>query len=1072
MHYSIIIQGEAPNGYFTWQQGSYMFKNPYITMMKVLFTPDETTTAAFNNVDTKNIVTNGKGEKVEFEKGFYTLAEILAMLNEMTNCGFSVITSTNSFGCVFVTSSTTIDLSNAPDIREILGITETSLTSGQTIGKNIIDITRNRQVIQVFCSIVRTSDLKIADQNNNLLTTMMIDDPQSNYFRKIEDVCIPICNQFDRLYFSFKDLDGNLVNLTGVFELQLTIDDEVAYGNSATSLDVATYGNAGTKGSLAESNKSESKDSVSSFSQFSLSQVCNTPKTVVKLENPLSFKQCYISSISLYTDFKLFNVSSDQIVKVYGEKTSSELTAEIEIPRGQYTIEELLALLNCGDSLFELIYYGEKAFRITISNFNFIDFRQAQDIKTILGITSLVITESDGQEIRFPLTSECNKISVTNKVKNQTKTFEVTTGSYTWSEFVNMLIITLEEFVGTISIKEYDDYIDFQARDEFYFNRTNTETLNTIQNYYWLKWYTLTPNIQSNLLEKPDLNILDPSFKANDAFWVEKDLCLCLYPNISLTKDYEFYWNTNVTVSFSGLEQKTFSYNENAASLQDFCEAFTTWCDSNFTGLVTLSYDASSGNPIFTSPNTTFTLTFPNSFPVSSTKVVENNICSITLNMSTTNIKDLYITSHDFLDDVVLDITVQNKKSVSSRIETTLTIPAGHYSSQEFVTLIVNFINENAKKVGISNPDLFCWKGIGYRWCVYGGSGFSWTLVPQHKNDFYIIESNTGTYYAYDKQHLPRYCIRLNSDMKPMRRWDKDITVPSGIVNNVSTTYTVMQGNGFYNKILRGLCNGSRSFNSKASFIPFSYWDNRFLFSGNTKYSCIFTQYGNEIDISIKDKIISTFNSPFGTRSYIVLQDNKWKTGWGSTTFKYSVANSSNSTTITIPSSSGTQPQFIQVMNQLFETNNLNIQWTVAEDGYKLLTLGGIFSGTFFNLKVLGIPNIEVKANYILWPYTFSQSTQTCHVGRGYFMSDSPCDITNNLSNLKLYCNIVKSKTKPLLSNIPIDDLNKNYFYKNRLLIPCLEFLDRLEYEFRDENDEELSFLGNIYLLLSFTTQS
>ena len=70
---------------------------------------------------------------------------------------------------------------------------------------------------------------------------------------------------------------------------------------------------------------------------------------------------------------------------------------------------------------------------------------------------------------------------------------------------------------------------------------------------------------------------------------------------------------------------------------------------------------------------------------------------------------------------------------------------------------------------------------------------------------------------------------------------------------------------------------------------------------------------------------------------------------------------------------------------------------------------------------------------------------------------------------IRLYCNIVKSKTNPLLVNIPMDSLYKNYFYKNRMLIPCSELLDRIEYELKDENDESLSFIGNVYLLIGFT---
>ena len=84
-------------------------------------------------------------------------------------------------------------------------------------------------------------------------------------------------------------------------------------------------------------------------------------------------------------------------------------------------------------------------------------------------------------------------------------------------------------------------------------------------------------------------------------------------------------------------------------------------------------------------------------------------------------------------------------------------------------------------------------------------------------------------------------------------------------------------------------------------------------------------------------------------------------------------------------------------------------------------------------------------------------------------VAEYPVNITNGLSNIRLYCNIVKSKTTPLLTNIPMDSLYKNYFYKNRMLILCSELLDRIEYELKDENDEPLSFIGIIYLLIGFT---
>ena len=77
-------------------------------------------------------------------------------------------------------------------------------------GSNVIDITRNRQVIQVYSSLVRSFDMKIANQNNNLLTTMIIDDPKDDSIRTVEDIYIPMIHRFDRLMFVFKDMDGNI----------------------------------------------------------------------------------------------------------------------------------------------------------------------------------------------------------------------------------------------------------------------------------------------------------------------------------------------------------------------------------------------------------------------------------------------------------------------------------------------------------------------------------------------------------------------------------------------------------------------------------------------------------------------------------------------------------------------------------------------------------------------------------------------------------------------------------------------------------------------------------------------
>ena len=80
-------------------------------------------------------------------------------------------------------------------------------------------------MIQVYSSLVRSSDLKITNQNNNLITTMIIDDPKAHYIRTMADICIPMITRFDRLTNLFRDMEDNIMQLNGEFELQLTIED-------------------------------------------------------------------------------------------------------------------------------------------------------------------------------------------------------------------------------------------------------------------------------------------------------------------------------------------------------------------------------------------------------------------------------------------------------------------------------------------------------------------------------------------------------------------------------------------------------------------------------------------------------------------------------------------------------------------------------------------------------------------------------------------------------------------------------------------------------------------------------
>ena len=204
----------------------------------------------------------------------------------MIDTTFSISTKASSYGCIWIQSPYSIHFTNAPDIRKILGLEgRMVILPASFYGSNVIDITRNRQVIQVYSSLVRSSDLKIANQNNNLLTTMIIDDPTANYCRSVEDICIPMITRFDRsMIFLFRDMEGNIMRLNVEFELQLTIEDVCDQMPSSIPL----------------------------MNQFSMIKVLGSSKKEMKLDNPLSFDQCSISSVSLYTDFVLHNVLSNR----------------------------------------------------------------------------------------------------------------------------------------------------------------------------------------------------------------------------------------------------------------------------------------------------------------------------------------------------------------------------------------------------------------------------------------------------------------------------------------------------------------------------------------------------------------------------------------------------------------------------------------------------------------------------------------------------------------------------------------------------------------------------------------
>ena len=155
-----------------------------------------------------------------------------------------------------------------------------------------------------------------------------------------------------------------------------------------------------------------------------------------------------------------------------------------------------------------------------------------------------------------------------------------------------------------------------------------------------------------------------------------------------------------------------------------------------------------------------------------------------------------------------------------------------------------------------------------------------------------------------------------------------------------------------------------------------------------------------------------------------------------------------------------TQENLVWHLNNMFETNGINcVKWIPESNGY-YNHADYLFSSSG-NLDTI-IPISGSQSHTRCIPY----KDKAYYVNYDLMVGEYPVNIANGLSNIRLYCNIVRSKTTPLLTNIPMDSLHKNYFYKNPMLIPCSELLDRIEYELNDENDDPLSFISYMYLLI------
>jgi len=1035
--------------------------NVGITNLKLLLTPINNG-AILYNIENSNSVTNTKSESVVFTPGYYTLAEIFATINTMTYNQIQLITSPASYGKCQVISpieaGVTMDLTNAPDLKQILGYNSDTVLTDGAYSDNIIDITRNNQVILVYASFVRSNDLRIANQKNCLLTTINVDDPEKQNVHKLQDVWIPIQRQYQRVYLSFRNGDNQPIKLWGDFELQAVLATDLQ-AVLATDLQavLATDLQAVVQAVVQESKPSEVQSSRTS--QFSLYQVLTSSTTDVQLENPLNFKGCYISEIDVFTDFELHNVTSTQTVLIYGNHYDySELTATVVIPEGMYSIEQILALLNCSDALFQLIYHGANAFRVTISDFSHIVFTQAQEIKAILGIDSDTVVETEAQELRYPVTSTCNTIVV--NVNNVNSPLEVQTGNYTWSEFIGAISEAIGETIGFTSVSEHDSYVEFNGSVEnWYFNRASQYS--TIHYCYWLKHYRSSA-IQCKFLEKPDMNIMSSSFNDNSAFTNDVKY-MVINSTGYVTDSAMYYFQPSTTVSYkltkynqaSWVRNGTYSF-EGRTDVPTFVQNLMNAMNTSY-GSTGYKYTLRDGINIISNKasEARFELTFNSNYKIYN-RAYQGGTMERDFFILQTNIEDLLIFDYNFTKPVTCTV---NYTIISTGVTRTLVcvVPAAHYTSDEtFIQAFRSAFNTVHSQSGLSGYLTYYPNGLGPH--LGGSTGdikVNSITTDYHETLFYLVGTTTST-NIYPRGVSNKVYMELDT-VTSMYKWDKTVPVPT------ETQTITIAGDGLLNQIVQLAYQsniGVTSWDATNGGIDITMARNIVFNFYNASLQSVTPGWSN----TVIARDITTGNNR------ITFPDTLYKESLPQCTMIYTKAGGSK--TATISAATCTQQAAVAAINAALSAANIDAMWVPDTTGYKCQLLGGTVSGSLFDQDFFGVDNCTVTANYILWLYQDKvpdSVVDTRTITRSTYISPLPVDITQGLSQLKLYTNIVHSKAdQPLLSLIEIGDLSRNWFKHDRLCIPCNERLDKITFRVSNLDDKAITFNGNIHLLVLF----
>lgn len=1020
-HYSLSIKSDDLSRGYVVDRRVHKFDQTrpnFITSATISFIP-KGNQPILDNVLQDNIIKVNTVPHI-ISKGCYAISDLIAEINDiLIDVGsVSVVTEGSGFGLakLYIKAYTVVDFSEAPDIRDILKLDPVYSTNANKtyIGNAIVDITRNLQNVQIYCSLLQASSCRIANSYNDLLCTVAIESLEQTCTEHISKLMIPVYPLVNYVEIVFRNQEG----------LTLTLNCEFLITLHISSFDDLNISNT------------------NSNSLTNLCLECRSANNDIELNQTYVFpEKCYISRVSMLFTGAINNITTDQQVCIDGEY--------ITVKKGMYTLESLLSELNTLNAVFTVLTEGKDAFKIQVSNFSYISFLNAQEIKEILGFEyDHISLKTEGK--RYILDSSANRLVIHRVYNDDNVVLTLDTGVYNFDEFIELIKEKLSQYIKLKSVVDKGTYLEFVSDDKFYFDRANS----TIHNYYWTHWFNFDPTLRNHYIEKPDMNF----DRREDNIFINDDQFIQIDYELNVN-DVRYFSPANFRINVNDDTTLTINIEGNYTrkSLADYL------CNQVNHLYQTLGY---TDNLVRVINNDEITLVdgqtkfFTIDFPSIVNKIADSHYkCSHWLS------SDCYspVETVNICNDIHYRFKIDNF-SWQYRV-----IPKGRYSVNDLLSYTIghikSWVNNNTQHRNIFYYLSGAQWNRGCRGWRHNGSGIfsfecDYPLMTNQRYDFtvYSIYNHSGDNIEFAvgpfKQDIHAY---INNRLYTGA---VDTTSIPHIYSDFNYTRLPVNHTWLMNR-MKDVSMGyikSVVVNEGEYHIPY-----RFFYKNNptTIYFCD------------KDKNITT---PLLMQKGYIETMPKITTLFRNLT--YNAVNIKGKTlTIKIegvehelnPSQTfTTQYQIVQRLNKLLTENNIQIQWRLGKEGYVLqydkgaIELSGSLSSFF------GSNLVKTNANKYVLKYV-DNCVYFSGDGFSQLLSDYLVNLTNNKEVCNIYCSLIKGKLDNLLTSLEITDLTKNYKSISNLQIPINNTFDSIQVNLRDTNNEYYDFNGVLYLMLTLS---